>query len=387
MIPYGRQSIDESDIEAVVEVLRSDWLTQGPVGPAFEQSVASYCGAPYAVAVSNATAALHLACLALGVGPGDLVWTSPISFVASANCARYCGADVDFVDIDPGTANICTTALEQKLRAARLARRIPKVLIPVDFAGNPCDLRKIRELADTYGFAIIEDASHALGADYEGTRIGGGKFADITVLSFHPVKMVTTAEGGMALTANAVLADKLRQLRSHGITRAPDEMEFPSPDKWRYEQIDLGFNYRLTDVQAALGNSQMHRLNQFLDARRKIATSYREKLAPLQVQFLEQAEDRRSSHHLFVVRLKSACARRHVYNAMRGAGVGVNVHYIPIHLQPYYRRLGFAPGDFPAAEAYYDSALSIPIFPGLTPSMQETVIRELQAAVHEADRF
>ena len=387
MIPYGRQSIDESDIEAVVEVLRSDWLTQGPAGPAFEQSVASYCGARHAVAVSNATAALHLACLALGVGPGDLVWTSPISFVASANCARYCGADVDFVDIDPGTANICTTALEEKLHAASAARRIPKVLIPVDFAGNPCDHRKIRELADAYGFAIIDDASHALGAEYEGNKIGAGNFADITVLSFHPVKMVTTAEGGMALTANAVLAGKLRRLRTHGITRTRDEMEFPSSDEWRYEQIDLGFNYRMTDVQAALGSSQMRRLNQFLHIRRRIANSYREQLAHVNLRFLDQAEDRCSSHHLFVVRLKSACARRHVYNKMRSAGIGVNVHYMPIHLQPYYRRLGFTSGNFPAAEAYYDSALSIPIFPGLTPSMQETVIRELKTAVHEAERL
>ena len=381
MIPYGRQSIDESDISAVVAVLRSDWLTQGPAVPAFEQRVADYCGAKHAIATSNATAALHLACLALEVGPSDLVWTSPISFVASANCARYCGADVDFVDIDPETANISIAALEEKLRLGKASGRLPKVLIPVDFAGNPCDLAQVRQLADEYGFAVIEDASHALGAKYCGARIGGGGYAEITVLSFHPVKMITTAEGGMALTGDPELAQRLRRLRAHGITRETREMQAAAPGGWYYEQIDLGFNYRMTDIQATLGISQMRRLEGFLAARREIASVYQHRLTEPSAQPLGESADRISSHHLFVVRLALAGTRKRVYEAMRSAGIGVNVHYIPIHLQPYYKRLGFGPGDFPAAEAFYDAALSLPIFPALTSAMQDAVIQALHTAV------
>lgn len=380
MIPYGRQSIDESDIEAVVAVLRSAWVTQGPAIAAFEQGVADYCGAPHAVAVCNATAALHLACLALDVGPGDLVWTTPNTFVASANCARYCGADVDFVDIDPATLNMSTAALAEKLAAAARQNRLPKVLIPVHFSGQSCDMAEIANLAREYGFRVIEDASHAVGASYQGEPVGNGRFSDITIFSFHPVKIITTGEGGMALTRDPLLAARLARLRSHGITREPTEMENETEGPWYYEQIELGFNARMTDLQAALGLSQLKRLESFIARRELIAERYSRLLAGKPVVCPSTSANRRSAWHLYPVRV-AADKRRAVFEALRVADIGVQAHYIPVHLQPYYRRLGFKPGDFPAAEQYYREAISLPMFPGLTDTEQEHVVAVLSEAL------
>lgn len=383
MIPYGRQDVNEADIEAVVSVLRSDFLTQGPVVPRFEQAVARACGAAHAVAVSNATAALHLACLALGLGPGDLCWTSPITFVASANCARYCGAEVDFVDIDPQTRNLSIAALQHKLQQAERAGRLPKVLVAVHLCGDPCDMQALHALSQRYGFAIIEDASHAIGALYRGEPVGNGRYSDVTVFSFHPVKIITSAEGGMALTQRADLAQRMALLRSHGITREAAEMEQPPAGPWVYEQVALGFNYRMTELQAALGLSQLQRLAPFLQARHRLAAHYDQALAGLPLTLPWRDTRDHSALHLYVVRVQPAAPldRAALFARLRECGIGVNVHYIPVHTQPYYRRLGFAPGDFPEAERYHAEALSLPLFASMTDAQQASVVDALHGAL------
>ena len=383
MIPYGRQDISDEDVAAVVAVLRSDFLTQGPAVPRFETRLAETCGAAHAVAVNSATSALHIACLALGVGPGSLVWTSPITFVASANCALYCGAEVDFVDIDPATFNLSVDALAAKLEAAERLGRLPDVVIPVHLAGLPCDMAAIHALGQRFGFRIIEDASHAVGASYGGSPVGDCRFSDIAVMSFHPVKIITTGEGGAALTNDADLAQRMALLRTHGVTRDEAEMEGASHGPWYYEQVALGFNYRMTDMQAALGASQIGRLKQFVDARRAISAHYDTAFAnePFAVQ--QQIAEARSSYHLYIIRLHdvSGGRRRTVFDALRARGIGVNLHYIPVYLQPYYRRLGFAPGHCPAAEDYYAGAISIPLYPGLSEAERDQVVKAVKEAV------
>lgn len=381
-IPYSCQQISDGDVAAVVSALRSEYLTQGPAVPAFENAFARRHEVPHAVAVSNATAGLHIACLALEVGPGDHVWTSPISFVASANCARYCGAQVDFVDIDPATRNLSVAALKSKLQTAAANGRLPKVVVPVDFAGVPADLREIRALADQFGFAILEDASHATGAAYLGSPVGS-RHADITVYSFHAVKVVTTAEGGMVTTPDPAVASRLRQLRSHGITRDPADMQQPPEGAWVYEQQTLGFNYRLTDLQAALGLSQLARLDEFRARRQERVDRYQHLLRSLPLRCPAAAyPDRESAWHLYAVELDvDRVSRARVFAAMRAAGIGVNVHYIPIHLQPYYRDLGFASGMYPASEAYYSRALTLPLFPSMTDDQQDRVVSVLQSSL------
>ena len=384
MIPYGRQSIDEADVAAVVDALRSDWLTQGPAIPNFEQAMARHCGARHGIAVCNATAALHLACKALDLGPGDRLWTSPNTFVASANCGLYCGATVDFVDIDPGTYNLSVQALAAKLAIAETQGTLPRVVVPVHFAGQPCDMQGIAELAKRYGIKVIEDASHAVGAEYLGERVGNGRYSDITVFSFHPVKILTTAEGGLLLTNRDDLQARLQRLRSHGITRDPADMRGPSQGPWYYEQIELGFNYRITDLQAALGLSQLNRLDAFVARRRALAARYDRLLAGLPLVRPFQASDGRSAFHLYPVVLERAKLKRsrgEVFNRLREAGIGVNVHYIPVHTQPYYRDLGFAPGDFPVAEAYYAEAISLPLYYGLSNEAQDRVVVALVEAL------
>ena len=375
-IPYGRQSISEEDIAAVTAVLRSDWLTQGPMIERFEQAVAQRCEAMHGVAVCNATAALHIACLALDLGPGDLLWTSPNTFVASANCARYCGADVDFVDIDPHTLNLSVPALATKLDIAERAGRLPKILVPVAFAGQSCDMAAIQVLARRYGFKVIEDASHAIGARYAGQPVGSGAQADITVFSFHPVKIVTTGEGGLLTTKDAALAERLRRLRSHGITRDPGLLQDQAQGGWYYEQLELGFNYRMTDIQAALGLSQLERLVPFITRRRALVQRYRELLAELPVGLIGDQAGAESAWHLFPIQVDGG-QRAHVFAGMRAAGIGVNLHYIPVHLQPYYHALGFAPGDFPEAERYYAQALSLPLYADLSEAQQDRVVQTL----------
>lgn len=376
-IPYGRHDVNQADIDAVVEVLRSDFLTQGPVVPAFEKAVASYCGATHAVAVSSATAALHIACLALGVGKGDVVWTSPITFVASANCALYCGASIDFVDIDPLTYNMSVVCLTEKLAAAEKAGKLPKVVIPVHLCGQSCEMAAIHALSQRYGFRVIEDASHAIGGRYKGDPVGNCSYSDITVFSFHPVKIITSGEGGMALTRDAALARKMEILRSHGITSDVTEMQ-PKPEHelWNYQQIDLGFNYRMTDIHAALGLSQMQRLNAFVNSRRNVAQRYDQKLSQLPVSTPFQHADSDSAYHLYVIRLNSVeCkrTRRDVYGALRSQGILINLHYIPVYRQPYYEQMGFKSGYCKAAEVYYSEAISIPVFAGMTPEQQDRV--------------
>ncbi len=377
LIPYGRQLISQADIDAVVDVLRSDFLTQGPAVPAFEKAVADYCRVDHAVVVNSATSALHIACLALGVGAGDLVWTSPITFVASANCARYCHADVDFVDIDPVTYNLCPVALAEKLKSAKLAERLPKVVIPVHFAGQPCDLEAIHKLSREYGFRVIEDASHAIGASYQDTRIGDCTFSDITVFSFHPVKIITTAEGGMATTKSRELARKMQMLRSHGITREKAEMERPNEGDWYYEQQMLGFNYRMTDLQAALGLSQLQHLDAWIEARHAIADRYDRELSGLPITLPKRYSDSRSALHLYPVQVKN---RRTVFDALRKNGVGVNVHYIPVHTQPDFRDQVPASQTtpLPNAERYYANCISLPMFASLTESQQAFVIQAIR---------
>lgn len=385
MIPYGRQDISEADIQAVVDVLRSDFLTQGPAPPAFEKAVAGFCGARHAVAVNSGTSALHIACLALGVGPGDRVWTSSITFVASANCARYCGAEVDFVDIDPRTYNLSVERLAEKLERAKRAGRLPKVVIPVHLGGQPCDMAGIGELGRSYGFRLIEDASHAVGGRYRGEPIGNGRHSDITVFSFHPVKIITTAEGGMALTNDSRLAKRMQLLRSHGITRDTADMTRVAEGPWYYEQIELGFNYRMTDVQAALGLSQMARLDEFLARRERIARRYDALLAGLPLATPWQHPDGYSGRHLYVVRLRLSeigKSHREVFEAMRAAEIGVNLHYIPVYRQPYYERMGFRRTDFPEAERYHAEAISLPIYPALSDEQQDRVVKVLKDSCH-----
>lgn len=376
-IPYGRQAISDDDIVAVVAVLQSDWLTQGPAIERFEAALTHATGAAHAIAMSNATAALHIACLALGAGPGDRIWTSPNSFVASANCALYCGASVDFVDIDPETLNISVVALADKLDRASRNGALPRIVIPVHFAGEPCDMAEIGALAKQYGFHVIEDASHAVGAQYGDRMIGGCQHSDVTVFSFHPVKIVTTGEGGAAMTNDPALARAIARLRSHGITRDPAEMEGTSDGAWYYQQTGLGLNYRMTDMQAALGASQMTRLSDFVERRHRIADAYDRLLSGLPLRRPQRADGRRSALHLYPVQLDEAERRREIFDAMRDAGIGVNVHYIPIHTQPHYRQLGFRPGDFPVAEDYYARALSLPMFPTLSDADQRYVATTL----------
>lgn len=381
MIPYGRQEITQADIDAVVAVLRSDFLTQGPQVPRFEQAVAAYCGAGHAVAVNSATSALHIACLALGLGPGDRLWTSPITFVASANCGLYCGAQVDFVDIDPRSYNISVAALEQKLIAAEQQQALPKVLVAVHLCGQPCEMDAIRALSQRYGFRVIEDASHAIGGRYQGAPIGNCRYSDITIFSFHPVKIITTAEGGMAVTNDAGLAEKMSLLRSHGITRDPAQMTHAPDGPWYYQQVALGFNYRMTDLQAALGVSQLERLDRYVQRRHELAQRYNQLLQPLPLTIPWQHPDSYSGLHLYVVRLRRDAIRKthlDVFEALRSAGIGVNLHYIPVHTQPYYQQLGFCPGDFPEAERYYAEAISLPLFATMTELQQDQVVAVLR---------
>lgn len=380
MIPYGRQHITTDDEAAVLAALRSDWITQGPAVPRFEQALAARVGARHGVAVSNATAGLHIACLALDLGPGDRLWTSPNTFVASANCGLYCCATVDFVDIDPQTYNMSVPALRAKLEAASVAGTLPKVVVPVHFAGQSCDMRAIHALAQQHGFRIIEDASHAVGGSYLGRPVGCGAYSDLTVFSFHPVKIITTAEGGMVMTNDAQMAARLERLRSHGITRDPALMESEPEGPWVYEQVELGLNYRLTDLQAALGWSQLTQLETSVARRHAIAARYDAELHSLPLITPWQHPDAHSALHLYPVQLdrsRSRLTRRQLFDGLRAAGIGVNVHYIPVHTQPHYRRLGFAPGQCPVAEAYYAQAVSLPMFPTLTDAQQGEVIAAL----------
>ena len=380
MIPYGRQEITQEDIDLVTKVLQSDFLTQGPMVPEFERAVAAHVGAKHAVAVNSATSALHIACLALGLKSGDWLWTSPITFVASANCALYCDARVDFVDIDPKTYNLCPIELERKLEVAQQQGKLPKIVVAVHLCGQPCDMAAIHSLSRKYGFKIIEDASHAIGGKYRGEFIGQGLYSDITIFSFHPVKIITTAEGGMALTNDDAVADQLNLLRSHGVTRDASRMTHPSEGSWYYQQIALGFNYRMTELQAALGCSQVKRLDQYVARRHELAARYDQLLRDLPVVTPWQHADSYSGLHLYVIRLRLdriKLTRSAVFDQMRGRGVGVNVPYIPVHLQPYYREMGFNPGDFPESENYYREAISLPMFPTLREAQQVQVVRDL----------
>lgn len=383
MIRYGQQDITQADIDAVISVLKSVNLTQGPNIPQFEQSVVAHTGAKHAVAVNSATSALHIACLALELGPEDWLWTTPNTFVASANCALYCGAKVDFVDIDPRTYNLCPKKLEAKLIEAAKVGRLPKIVIPVHLCGQPCDMQAIHALGQKYGFKIIEDASHAIGAKYRGEAIGNGRYSDITVFSFHPVKIITTAEGGMALTNSDALATSLNLLRSHGITRDPALMSQTMDGPWYYQQVALGYNYRMTDMQAALGVSQMTRLSQYVALRHQIAQRYNVLLADLPLTLPWQHPDSYSAYHLYVIRLrleKTSVTHLQVFEALRAKDILVNLHYIPVHTQPYYQKMGFKFGDFPQAESYYAEAISIPMYPTMTEAQQDEVIAALREA-------
>lgn len=383
-IPYGRQHINQADIDAVVRVLQSDYLTQGPAVPKFEKLLADYCGTAHALAVNSATSALHVACMALGLGPGDWLWTSPITFVASANCGLYCGARVDFVDIDPSTYNMCPVALERKLEQAEREGRLPKVVVPVHLTGQSCDMRAIHALAQRYGFKIIEDASHGVGGRYADQPIGSCEFSDITVFSFHPVKIITTAEGGVALTNSDELAERMALLRSHGITRDATKMTHAPDGDWYYQQIMLGYNYRMTELQAALGVSQTDRLDEFVARRHELARRYDGLLAECPVTVPWQHPDTYSGLHLYVIRLqldKTARTHRQVFDAMRQNGIGVNLHYIPVHLQPYYAAMGFKAGDFPEAERYYSEAISLPMYAILQEAEQDRVVDVLRQAL------
>ncbi len=386
-IPYGRQDINQADIDAVVAVLQSDFLTQGPVVSAFEKAIGDYCGVQHAIAVNSATSALHIACLALGVGNGDSVWTTPITFVASANCALYCGATVDFVDIDPRTYNLSVDRLAEKLAHAKKTGKLPKVVIPVHLCGQPCDMAGIHALSQQYGFKIIEDASHAIGGSYKGEPIGCGRYSDITVFSFHPVKIITSGEGGMAVTNDPALAKHMRLLRSHGISSTVADMQpRPVQEIWNYQQIDLGFNYRMTDLQAALGLSQIQRLDLFVKQRHEIAKRYDQLLSSLPVQLPWQHADSYSGYHLYVIRLKlteTQKTQKQFYTELHAAGIGVNVHYIPVYRQPYYENMGFKAGYCPMAEQYYSEVISIPMYPELTIEQQGFVVQTLRWALEK----
>lgn len=380
-IPYGRQNITEEDIKAVNEVLKSDFLTQGPVVPKFEAAIATYCNANYAFAVNSATSALHIACLALGVQPNDRVWTSPISFVASANCALYCGAQVDFVDIDAKTYNICPQKLEQKLIQAKKNGLLPKVVIPVHLCGQSCDMQAIHKLSEEYGFSIIEDASHAIGGKYLGKPIGNCEYSQITVFSFHPVKIITTGEGGMALTNDAEIGAKMARLRSHGITRDPQTMTKEPDGPWYYEQVELGYNYRMTDMQGALGLSQFKKLDEFVTERHKIAEIYNDLFKEINITTPYQDNNAYSAFHLYVIRLRpdqKKITHKEIFTRLRDNGIGVNLHYIPIYRQPHYARMGYKPSDYPEAEKYYSEAITLPIYPGLTASQQREVVKHFE---------
>jgi UDP-4-amino-4,6-dideoxy-N-acetyl-beta-L-altrosamine transaminase len=383
-IPYGRQDITQADIKAVIDVLKSDFLTQGPCVPRFERRVSEYCGIKHAVAVNSATSALHLACLSLGLKTGDWLWTTPITFVASANCGLYCGAKVDFVDIDSATYNLCPKALEGKLIKAKELGKLPKVVVPVHLCGQSCDMKAIHELSKEYGFRIIEDASHAIGGRYLNESIGNCKYSDITILSFHPVKIITTGEGGMALTNNPDLARSMSLLRSHGITREHTEMVGENEGPWFYQQKELGFNYRMTDLQAALGTSQHKRLDEFVQVRNDLASRYIDKLADLPISVQTLSDDIYSAYHLFVINLQDhdhIKSRQRIFVDLREAGIGVNVHYIPVHLHPFYKEMGFTSGDFPFAEKYYQSAITLPLFPTLTINNQDYVVKRLKESL------
>jgi UDP-4-amino-4,6-dideoxy-N-acetyl-beta-L-altrosamine transaminase len=384
MIPYGRQHITDDDVAAVEAVLRSDFLTQGPAVPAFEKALADYCGADHAIAVNSATSALHIACLALGVTEGHTVWTTPNTFVASANCARYCGATVDFVDIDPETFNMCADALAAKLAATD---KLPKVVIPVHFSGHSCDMAAIAALAEQYGFKVIEDASHAVGGRYRDQPVGNCTYSDITVFSFHPVKIITSAEGGVALTNDAGLQRKMDRLRSHGVTRNPDDLTNLDEGPWHYEMLELGLNYRMTDMQAALGLSQMHRLDELVARRQVLADRYDVLLADLPVLRPARASNAYSAWHLYCIQIderQTNLSRRQVFETLRADGIGVNVHYIPVHTQPYYRAQGFNPGDFPVSEAYYTNAITIPLYATMSDEQQDEVVAALKRALGAA---
>ena len=387
MIPYGRQNISKADVEAVIEVLESDYLTQGPVVPRFERAISDYTGSSHAVATNSATSALHLACLALGLKQGDIVWTSPITFVASANCARYCGASVDFIDVELETQNICMSDLEDKLEKASKSGQLPKIVIPVHFAGLPCDMIRLQELSRQYGFRIIEDASHAIGSQYQNLRVGGCQHSDVAIFSFHPVKIITTAEGGVATTNDPILARRMTSLRSHGVTRETADFQRIPDGPWYYEQQELGFNYRMTEIQGALGLEQLKRLDQFVARRHRLAELYDDLLArlPLSRPSFESPTNY-SALHLYTIRLKLdeiKRSRREIFDLLRSDGIGVNVHYIPVYLQPYYRDLGFKPGACPNAEKYYYSAISLPLFPDLKVDDLERVVDSLRRAIND----
>ena len=390
MIPYGRQDISEEDIQAVIKVLKSDWLTQGPVVPAFEKAVAAYCHAGYGVAVNSATSALHVACLALGVGKGDIVWTSPVTFVASANCAVYCGAEVDFVDIDSRTYNMSVIALQKKLAHAKKENKLPKVVIPVHLAGQSCEMEAIHLLSRQYGFSIIEDASHCIGGKYKGEPIGNCRYSSITVFSFHPVKIITTGEGGMAMTNDHQLALQMTHFRSHGIVRYAHEMTQEPDGPWFYQQIDLGFNYRMTDIQAALGLSQLNRLDEFVSKRHKIAKRYNELLTESWITLPWQHPDSLSAFHLYIVRIQKnnqVIDHLQMFERLRNTGILVNLHYIPVYRHPFYQKMGFVPADYPEAESYYAEAISLPMFPALTIEQQNIVVEAINQKLIIAEGY
>jgi len=381
MIPYGRQDINTDDIDAVVSVLKSDFLTQGPIAPSFENALSDYCGTKYGVATNSATSSLHIACIALDLHSGDWLWTSPITFVASANCGLYCGAKVDFVDIDPRTYNMCPQKLEEKLIVAEKEGKLPKIVVPVHFSGQSCDMVSIHKLSKKYGFKIIEDASHAIGGKYKEVPIGCCAYSDITVFSFHPVKIITTGEGGMALTNNIDLAEKMRLLRSHGITRDPGKMTHSPDGPWYYQQVCLGFNYRMTELQAALGMSQLNRLEEFVKKRHEIAQRYNDAFAGASIKLPWQAPDTYSSFHLYVVRFQendTNFSHREIFDYLHAKGIGVNLHYIPVHMQPYYLNMGFAKGMFEEAEKYYSEAISMPIYSHLSVEDQDLIISTIK---------